>query len=321
MKTRFAMTCAVLAACAAAPGPAGAERVLNIAASAEVRGARVRLGDIVCDARGLPEGWEAREVLDAPAPGSRRNYPLTAIAYALQRYPDMSDVVLRGGLDMQVRRAYVQIDPEMLVKAVESFVANSAPWQGREVEIRCVQPQKPAPAPAGSFEFAVTGFRERPGKPYGYEFDVQVLVDGAAERVVPVQAEIVPVMDLWVAARPLPQGHVLAPGDLATRRLPMPAGGDGVPACDDVFGRELARPLPAGQPLRRQTLLEPICAKRGDLITVTASSGGLRVDMKARAMAGARRGDTLLCENERSKRRILVRMTGPKEATADVGRR
>jgi N-acetylneuraminate synthase/sialic acid synthase len=53
-----------------------------------------------------------------------------------------------------------------------------------------------------------------------------------------------------VAARPLPAGHVLAPGDLVAK---SPAD-EGLPPCelDGLLGRALSRPLEADEAVRRE---------------------------------------------------------------------
>ena len=65
-----------------------------------------------------------------------------------------------------------------------------------------------------------------------------------------------------VAARDLPAGHVLAPGDLVAK---SPAD-DGLPPyeLDGLLGRALARPLDAEQAMREDDLVpasEPVAAR------------------------------------------------------------
>ena len=67
-----------------------------------------------------------------------------------------------------------------------------------------------------------------------------------------------PSVAVLVAARDLPAGRALAPGDVATARLPPDAVPDGVVSPSEApLGRPLAAPLRAGEPLTDVRLVGP----------------------------------------------------------------
>ena len=58
----------------------------------------------------------------------------------------------------------------------------------------------------------------------------------------------------------------------------------------------------------------PILVKRGDLITVTSQSGGIRVRTSARALHDGAHGDLVQVESLESREKYDARIVGPREA-------
>ncbi|MBN1676876.1 MAG: flagellar basal body P-ring formation protein FlgA [Kiritimatiellae bacterium] len=289
-----------------------AEHRLTLLPSAETTGPQVLLGELVGENAALPESWRERPVLTAPQPGLAERYAIETIAYALQKYPDMSDVVLRGKPSTRVVCKGRAMDGTQLAEVITQFVTSTAPWKGTPVQVECEPLRQPLTLPVGKLSFQVQGY-EATGRAGQFRFHLALLVDGETTRTVPVEASVLPLEHVWVAARPLARGETLAPDLLTTQLLPMQSGEMGFIAADeDVAGLELERVLQLGQPLRRHLLRQPVCCRRGDHVSVLAVNGALQIQLQAKAMASGRRGDRILCMNERSKRRFLVELTGHK---------
>lgn len=322
MKTIFRTIAFLLpqALMAAATGADAPGLVINIAGNAEVRGDKVLLGEIAIGGAALPHEWRERAVAQAPDPGKSREYPIAIIAYALQQYPDMNNVVLRGTVNTRVRRAEMSLDPETVKEAVHAFVSMHERW-GEEQNKRIFYDYIPTVSrlPAGQAQAVVRGFQEKPAKTDEFEFHVEILVNGVVERTLAIGAAVIPEREVWVASKTLPKGHTLSDGDLTARILPSRKTGSYIPSSEPVAGLELAYAMKQGQPIFRHATREPICAARGDQVTVSAAAGGLNIRMQARALADGRRGDVIMCENNNSKRRILVRLVGSKQASTDIG--
>jgi flagella basal body P-ring formation protein FlgA len=319
MKTMRIAGRAAAALAALAAAALASETVLNIAPASDVRGPNVLLRDLVAVQDDLPGDWRQRPVLPAPEPGKSRDIPLASIAYALQQYPDMHHVVLRGTSQTRVRRTESALDGEPIALEVQRHIRETPPWKDTPVEVSCEPPARLTRLPEGRPVIRVQGYREDIRAPHQYLFDVAIEVDGAVVRTVQVPARILPVREVWVAARTLAPGQILVEDDVTAVALPVETHGGGrVPALEPVAGLEIARTVKAGQPLQRQHLLPRLCATRGDTIAVTASSEGISVTLSARALSSGRLGDVITCENVSSKRRVLVRLTNPKEATTEI---
>lgn len=66
-----------------------------------------------------------------------------------------------------------------------------------------------------------------------------------------------PTESVLTAARDLPSGTVLDPGDLITRQLPEGSAPDGLATGDEVIGRTVAAPLRRGEPVTDFRLVGP----------------------------------------------------------------
>lgn len=317
-KTTTSLTLLLAAAALLAPPRLGAT-VLNISPVSDVRGSDVLLRDIVAVHDDLPGEWQKRPVLPAPEPGKSRNIPLSAIAYALQQYPDMHQVVLRGASQTRVRRTETALGGDAIAIEVKRYIEESSPWKDEQVDASITPPARQLRLPEGHASVRVKGFRDDPRAAYQYIFDVVIEVDGVPARSLEAQARILPVREVWVAARPLTPGTIISESDLSAMPLPVEInGGSRIQASESVAGLEVARSLKPGQPVMRQHLLPRLCASRGDTIAITASTGNIAITLAARALSSGRLGDVITCENISSKRRVLVRLTNPKEATTDM---
>lgn len=320
MTHKHTATLAMAALALLSAGAIAAETILNVAPVLHVRGPDILLRDLTAAQDDLPPEWRQRSVLPAPEPGKFKDVPLATIAYALQQYPDMHHVVLRGTSQTRVRRTESSMDGEPIALAIRNYIQKTDPWQDAKIEINCEPPARLLRLPEGKTSIKIKGFREDIRAPYQYLFDVAVEIDGMEARNIQVPATILPMREVWVAARNLAAGHILDAADLTTAAMPVDARGNNTrtPVEDAVAGLEIARSIKAGQPILRQHLLPMMCASRGDTISVTASTEGISVTLAARALSSGRLGDVITCENISSKRRVLVRLVNPKEATTDI---
>lgn len=107
----------------------------------------------------------------------------------------------------------------------------------------------------------------------------------------------------WVAAADLPAGTPLGPEHLRRGEVDL---ADGALAADDpgALGRQLARPLVAGAPLRRTDLRARQWFASGDVVQLVAVGRGYRVSGQGQAMAAGIEG-----------RRVRVRTDGGRVVT------
>lgn len=94
--------------------------------------------------------------------------------------------------------------------------------------------------------------------------------------------------------RPLAQGHVLTPGDIAAQpadltQLPLGVIAD----VEQVIGKSLSSGVPAGQALRADLLRAPQVIKTGQAVRIVAQGGDFQVSAEGKALNNASPGQNL----------------------------
>lgn len=108
-----------------------------------------------------------------------------------------------------------------------------------------------------------------------------------------------------VASRPLPRGTILSAADLRSERrdLTTLSGGYETSAAG-VVGKQLQRPLRAGEVIPSRALSSALVIKRGEQVTILARQGGMEVASSGIALHNAAMGERLQVRNRSSQKLI-----------------
>ncbi len=306
-----------LANASPAPGmeaAGGGAPVLNIKSQVEAPGTQVLLRDLVEDAANLPPGWADRVVMAAPETLEPQPYDLTTIAYALQKYPDMEDIVLRGQLDLTIARQGRMVEPDELTAAVEAYVAAKELSLDRQFKIEYTRLPKRFAVPRGDLQVRVVSEQPAGADADDQAFNLEILVNGQVCKQLAITATVRLLEEVWVATRPIDAGQLLSLEDLEPRLMPVRQGTlICIPVSRSISGLEVNRAVRAGDPIAQSALRTPQCVRKGEYITVYASRGTVHITLRARALSTGRLGDRILCMNETSKRQILIQLTGQQQ--------
>ncbi|UZJ45697.1 flagellar basal body P-ring formation chaperone FlgA [Marinimicrobium sp. C6131] len=127
-----------------------------------------------------------------------------------------------------------------------------------------------------------------------------------------VPAEVAVYREVAVASRSLGRGHRISPSDMTMELRDTGQLRQGfVVDADSALGKELRRPLKAGEPIRLGLLTEPTVVERGDQVRLRAQTGNISVDTMGTALSSGRVGDQIRVRNDRSERIVRGRVTGP----------
>ncbi len=119
----------------------------------------------------------------------------------------------------------------------------------------------------------------------------------------------VPVVTL---RRAVPRHHILQEKDLMTSQLDIYSIRNGYTTSkESILGKQLKRPLKAGDVIYSYHLQAPDIIKKGDQVTVIANRGGLSVVSAGIALNDASKGEKVRIENQRSTRIIQAKVIGP----------
>lgn len=290
-------------------------QLLEIEPHVTVSGSRILLQDLVRSRAALPDGWGEREIAAAPPPREVASLTLSDVASALNTYDDMSRAVLRGRPVIEVTSRYRTVSLDQLQRALDAYLSEHTEWDGRRFEVCADRLNLPHVA-EGTLDIAIVALHEGPG--YGRIWaEIDLLIDGQSSGKDHLRVDLNEIRPYWAATRPLSRGETLTADHMEKRWITVTEASRYYPAEHVVEGMELRRNVRAGQMLAAGMLAEPLYVRRGEVVRVVSQRGGLTVTMRARALADGRRDERIMCVNERSGRRMHVRLVSPREALLD----
>jgi flagella basal body P-ring formation protein FlgA len=120
-----------------------------------------------------------------------------------------------------------------------------------------------------------------------------------------------------VPVRPLAQGEILRPSDLAVQRLPRSALAPGMVAKPaQAVGLAAKRALRAGQPIRLIDLTKPELVARNETVTIVYEVPGIVLTVRGKALDAGAEGDTISVLNVQSKRTVQATVAAPGRVVA-----
>ena len=114
-----------------------------------------------------------------------------------------------------------------------------------------------------------------------------------------------------VALRALDKGTILRAGDLELRPAAIAKeSGVALLKIEDLVGKELLRPLPAGQPVFKEIVQAPRLVRRNDKVRIRAVAAGVVVSTDGKALDEGGQGDNVLVEDGATKEKLMTRVAG-----------
>jgi flagella basal body P-ring formation protein FlgA len=138
----------------------------------------------------------------------------------------------------------------------------------------------------------------------GQKGRAQATIDATVRVVAPVV----------VAVRAMARGEVVREGDVTLQRMPA---ADKLPgtmhALAEALGHELVRAVGTGMPVTSDALRPPLAVHRGEVVTVLARAGGVRVRTNAHAREDGSVGELVAVESLANRSTYYARVTGSRE--------
>lgn len=294
-----------------------ADQILDLRSQSQVATPFVLLKDIVSAPETMPATWAEREVMQAPEPGQSTDIPITQIAFALQKYPDMNTVTLRGQMQMTVERNIQSLSADETISLIKAFIEGSDNFEPLNTLDVKIDESIKQPATIDTGKCKITDCRELEDK-FHYSFTLSYPVSSTKNETISIAATVKPLRKAWVARHALQRGHVLREEDLYLKPIAADLDVDYISEKDSFVDREISRSLRPDEPVARSSLLEIMCAQKGDIINVRAQKGQLSITLKAKAMTPGRKGEQIICINEQSRKRLSATLVAPKEASLQI---
>ena len=129
-----------------------------------------------------------------------------------------------------------------------------------------------------------------------------------------IEASVRIIAPVVVALHPLAHGAVVREGDVELQHLAASEKIAGaLHAVEDAIGHELVRPVSAGAAVSSDCLRQPLAVHRGEVVTVYAQSGAVRIRTNARAHDEGSVGELVAVESLLNRSTYYARVSGVRE--------
>ena len=110
---------------------------------------------------------------------------------------------------------------------------------------------------------------------------------------VTVNATVELPMEIVIVRRALPKGYILTESDVMLQRVSKIPGDDFFVETKSVIGKETVKAVKELSPLAQSAVRQPLWVRKGEIVTVRATSGGITVRTEATALQDGTEGDTI----------------------------
>jgi flagella basal body P-ring formation protein FlgA len=195
----------------------------------------------------------------------------------------------------------VAFTSEQLVSALTHDLANHFRLEG-DFHLELVRPWTPPDRTASAWDVIVTEYPIVPTATVIVR--CQLLADGATAADVLLTLRASLWRDAWFAREPISAGSTFDPSQLESRRIDCLRERQALPAAVGDDSYIFARQVPADRLLTWQDVARRPLVRKGDVVDVVASEGGLLVTMKAQAVENGVRGDIVTVRNLETRKDI-----------------
>lgn len=193
-------------------------------------------------------------------------------------------------------------------EAITAYIMEKTNGSGLEIKIKKIGYSGDLALPAGKVSYEIVAPRQWEG--WGRtNLGLIVRVDESVVRNMSVPVEVEALSEMVVAMRPLSRGEIITEGDVALQKRDL-SGISGKVAFDpaSVVGKVVRINIRGNSPIRSDFLEKAPLVKYGQMVTIVAEDGSLRVTASGRAKGSAAEGDLVMVQNLNSKKDVQGRV-------------
>ena len=190
-------------------------------------------------------------------------------------------------------------------QAIYSALIRQYGRPNHRVNVRILFPKQPLLVPVGKLHLEVEKFSggARTGR---RAFRVELFVNGQFLKTLNVVGEVKAQATVSTPVRWIKPKEIVEAEDVRAMTVDLPSlTHDFILNLDDVIGKQVLRPLPPRQPIRKILLDDPPLVHKGDRVMLEVRRSGLLVQTIGLAKASGKSGDTIPVQNKNSGREVL----------------
>lgn len=207
------------------------------------------------------------------------------------------------------RQAISAIDREQEVReVVAAFVATRTAGMGWDVRIRRITISDALKLPDGSVDYEIVAQQQWEG--WG-NISIMVLAR-QKERVVrniPVRVEVEALADTVVTLRQIEHGAGITAADIVLQKREITQNSHlAARSVDAVIGKKARTTIRANQPVRADQIEKVPLVKSGQIVTIIAENGVMKISVSGKAHSSGAEGDVIRVQNLTSLKEIPAKV-------------
>ena len=209
--------------------------------------------------------------------------------------------------EIVVTRTHQELDEAWLRRVVEDYLAGEEPYASSDWKLVTVRAGNLPKPPAGQLEYRVAPNTST--NPGSISLTIYLSVDGQEVDKIRVTGKVDMSMQALVAARPLERNAVIRPEDVRIESVNLSqlrSGAVTEPA--KAEGLSIRRNIQAGQPILSKDLYRRDVVRQGEMVTIVAQSGPLKITARGLAKQAGAIGDTITVTNTASNKNVSARV-------------
>ncbi|MDR2301313.1 MAG: flagellar basal body P-ring formation chaperone FlgA [Deltaproteobacteria bacterium] len=200
-------------------------------------------------------------------------------------------------------------DNDSVRKIILDYLDRSEPYISGFYDLLNVTFSTPPALPPGTVEYR---FSPQPSSNPAYlTGTIFFSVDGQDAGRLRVTAQVDLRVSAVVAVRDLPRGHVLSEMDLSQSQVPYAQAKGALTETEQALGQTLKTSVRTGAPIRDRDLIKTSMVKKGEVVTIIAQTGSLKITALGQAKQDGALGQTISVVNQDSKKTISAKVIGP----------
>ena len=181
--------------------------------------------------------------------------------------------------------------------AVETYVRQKTADLGYEIHLKRLSVSGTSALPEGNLEYEIVA----PQHWEGWGNTSIAVIAHQGDRVVcniPGQVEVEALAEMVVAVRQIDYGSVVTAGDVVLKKMDVSeTQGRFLGRIKDVLGKKTRSTIRPNSPFRADQLEKVPLIKSGQIVTVVAENGRMRVAITGRAKSSGGKGDIINVQN------------------------
>lgn len=286
-----------------------AELSVTIKSTAEVAGEKVFLKDIA-EFHGpdcaLKNDLQDVYITKSPGPGRTTNLRISYLTHRLNASGlPLNLVDWKVPEQVVIERKSQSVDEPWIRKTAKDYISDIEPYKSGAWKLVDVRTSSIPKLPQGEMTCRI--IENASSNPEYLSLTIYFMVDGREAGKIRVTGKIDLSLDAVVAAVRMEKGHLIEPGDLQIAKVDYSLIKNGsFTEPETAYGMVCRRNLQAGDPLTKRHVEKPTVVSRGDIVTIAAQSGPLKVMSRGEVKRDGSVGDTIPVVNISSKKTVIA---------------